>query len=442
MAENYVSRKDGMWRVMCIAPDVCLTPVGSSVVPIPYQVTSQLSGSTSVTRRVFVNGKPAVVYDASKVPQTIGDMAGSQRGIVSGTVGADTWPLLRSFNVRAEDRYINRHDDLYYMNGRYNGNVGGKSKAERWQCRKQQIEQGKKQVGEMPPGPERDKLANATERFERNNTAVEKARLAQDVYDPKKGPPEGWNNISNDKEALAKYGLKPQDLEKSGSNFRAQVYEPDPKVFGNDMKPTVSFKGTDFNKGEDWSNNLAQGVNAESSYYNNAVKIGNKLKLSGADADITGHSLGGGLASSASRASGLPATTFNSAGLHPATVNRYGGTSVTPKTENVKAYQVAGEILTGVQEQGIGGTLLTAGIGGLIGVATGGSAIVGALIGAGAKVLLSALMPDAIGKKYPIPGQGANPVARHGMDQVIDGIEKQKQEDQAILAGATGVQCG
>lgn len=137
------------------------------------------------------------------------------------------------------------------------------------------------------------------------------------------------------------------------------------------------------------------------------------------------------MASATSRASGMPAWTFNSAGLNDATVSRYGRTPVIPARENINAYQVAGEVLTGLQEQGWRGT----GAAASAGFAAGG--IKGAVIGALAKIGLSAAMPDAVGNRLPLPGSG-NPVARHGMDQVIDGIEGQKEADQAVLTEALG----
>ena len=44
-----------------------------------------------------------------------------------------------------------------------------------------QIADAKNKLASMPPGPERDRLAAATERFELNNTGVEEARLAQHI---------------------------------------------------------------------------------------------------------------------------------------------------------------------------------------------------------------------------------------------------------------------
>src|SRR5690606_12466173 len=177
-------------------------------------------------------------------------------------------------------------------------------KAARWQERKTQIARAKEKSATMPASQERDELMAATARFEKNNVAVEKARLSADVYKPEDGPPLGWKNISSDTEALDAIGLKRKHLSEPGSNFRAQVYAPDPEVFGGDLKTTVSFKGTDFDNKEDWANNVAQGLDKESLYYKKAVEIGKQFQASDADVEVTGHSLGGGLGSAAARASG------------------------------------------------------------------------------------------------------------------------------------------
>jgi len=62
--------------------------------------------------------------------------------------------------------------------------------------------------------------------------------------------------------------------------------------------------------------------------------------------NVTGHSLGGGLASAASSASGSDAYTFNAAGLNAGTLQRYGAADQNP---NIAAYHVKGEVLTGAQ---------------------------------------------------------------------------------------------
>jgi hypothetical protein len=430
MASKLAARKDAKWRIVFLAPDFCLTPGVPS--PVPYPVTSDLGNSKNVIKSVRLNKKPAFVFDASKSPLTLGDQAGVNKGVVSRTVGKDCWPIMHSPDTRIGHKYVVRNGELFHMNGNFNKPPGGNlTKKERWEERRRLIEQGKQSSD--------PKVRAAAERLERNNVGVEKAKLAQDIYNPDKGPPEGWKNISNDPEALAKYGLKPSDLKIEGTpSFRAGVYEPDPAVFGNSMKPSVVFQGTNPSSMTDWKNNFAQGLNMNSPYYNQAVSIGNKVGASGASADIVGHSLGGGMASAASRASGAPGWTFNSAGLNANTVTRYGGTNHIPASENINAYQVANEVLTGLQQQGWKGTLGTAAAGAAIG-AFGGpfGAAIGFLAGGLAKLGLSAAMPDAVGNKFPLDGHG-NPVARHGMDQVIDGIEKQKDEDQAIIRGAGG----
>lgn len=199
------------------------------------------------------------------------------------------------------------------------------------------------------------------------------------------------------------------------------------------MRTTVAFKGTTPTSGQDWGNNAKQALGMDSDYYRSSVGIGKSLKESGADVDLTGHSLGGGMASAASGTSGRPATTFNAAGLNPGTAAQYGGTS---QKSSIEAYRVSGEILSGLQSQGWGGTLVAAGAGAAIG------GPIGALIGAALKAGLSALLPDAAGTLHELPGSGINPVDRHGMNQVIDGIESQKTEDQTTIAQATGKQCG
>lgn len=305
--------------------------------------------------------------------------------------------------------------------------IGAPDKALRLAQRKHLIATAKWQVGLMMYGPDRDKLEAAAERFERNNKAVEMARLSQDVYQPDQGPPPGWKNISSDPKELEKLGLTPDDLSIPNSDFRAQVYQPDPLVFGKDAKPTVSFKGTE--SGEDWSENLKQGTDSESQYYRRAVKIGVKLEQHDADVEVTGHSLGGGMATGASRASGKPATTFNSAGLHANTVEHYGGSNHEPEVENITAYRVENEVLTGLQEQGFKGTAVAA----RAGYAVAGP--IGALVGALAKVGLSATMPDALGTKYEVPGSW-DPLSRHRVGQCIAGIESQKEADQGLLTAA------
>lgn len=117
MADNVAARKDGAWIVVSTVPDVCKTPMGSATPPIPYPVIAELKDCVQVANSVRANGAPVVVFDYSKVPKTIGDAAGRATGIKSGTVEGVCYPQTHSGTVRAEGKYILRHDDKFWMNG-------------------------------------------------------------------------------------------------------------------------------------------------------------------------------------------------------------------------------------------------------------------------------------------------------------------------------------
>ena len=60
--------------------------------------------------------------------------------------------------------------------------------------------------------------------------------------------------------------------------------------------------------------------------------------------DFTGHSLSGGLASSAAATTGMPANTFNAAGLNRSTVGGF-----PPNGSNVDAWHTTSDPLSGAQ---------------------------------------------------------------------------------------------
>jgi hypothetical protein len=100
------------------------------------------------------------------------------------------------------------------------------TKTQRWQGRKTLIAAGRADPSKS--------VNAAAQRLARNNVAVEKARLSEHVYEPTKAVPEGWRNASGDGDVLKRYGLKKEDFEIEGTTFRAQLYEPNSNVFGND----------------------------------------------------------------------------------------------------------------------------------------------------------------------------------------------------------------
>jgi len=320
---------------------------------------------------------------------------------------------------------------------------GPLTKAERWQERKYLI--GK---GERSTYPD---AQIASKRLAENNIAVENAKLSENVYkttnplQDTQDVPEGWKDISNNEEALKKLSLKSKMLydDEQSPNFLTRVYQPDSSIFGEDMTPTVVFRGSrapmladgtgdtvkkvffknvseikdlKIDNAEDWVNNGSQAIGGDSEYYKKAVEIGKLLK-DAPSVSISGHSLGGGMASAASIASGKPAWTFNSAGLHPDTVRKYGG-SLLGSAGNIQAYRVRGELLTKLQEINIGDDAKDVDFN---------------LLNLAAKTKISLIAPDAPGIKHTLPGGTGSLLDMHGIDQAIRIIEEQKDDDIATL---------
>jgi len=69
-------------------PDVCLTPmppppVGPGTVPIPYPNTAMLSQATKTSTKVKFVSKEVVTLK-SEIPKSMGDEAGTNKGVMSG----------------------------------------------------------------------------------------------------------------------------------------------------------------------------------------------------------------------------------------------------------------------------------------------------------------------------------------------------------------------
>jgi hypothetical protein len=272
-------------------------------------------------------------------------------------------------------------------------------------------------------------LKDAATRLAFNNDSILRAEAAQYVYPvdevarkartvlPK--PPVGLVHLTA-KEIPELAGARFTDLD---SGFGAALFKSD--INGETM---LTFRGTNnaVTGAKDWMTNLSQGMGRETTQYKQAIDLASQVKdlMPSKSSVIVGHSLGGGLASAAVSAAKLPGYTFNAAGLHANTVAK--GADMATTNSLIKTQAVDGEILTMVQTYGKAAVPgLLSGAGALVG----GS--VGAVIGgvAGVAALLSGGLPKAAGEMMPLPASGGSPLARHGMDQVIAGIEKEKKED-------------
>ena len=125
----------------------------------------------------------------------------------------------------------------------------------------------------------------------------------------------GWDRLEPNGDHLVdnngnRVEIDPAALEDSASGFRASIYRNDAG------QVVVAFAGTDPSEMPDIGADAAQAFGLETAQYNKAVDLAKKAEVAFGDGNVifTGHSLGGGLASTAALAVDATAVTFNSAG--------------------------------------------------------------------------------------------------------------------------------
>lgn len=279
--------------------------------------------------------------------------------------------------------------------------------------------------------------------------------LADDVYNEYSAGPGSLNGYSRVTGALPAGMELPADLVYDPNTglitgpdgFQAALYV-DPN--GNYV---LAFAGTDSSDLEgDWAQNGLQSQGLESSQYTHAMELALSLDTAlqaqgrGGDFVITGHSLGGGLASAAALATGATAVTFNAAGLHENTVDQ----ALALRTEHtgqtfsrdealaqacggqIRAYYVGGEILTGVQDDWDGVIGLFGGIASIIPHPA--TRVVGTAL------VMVAELPGAAGGSIEVEDPtGGNPVDRHSMESVAAAIQA---STPAVIADTTNANGG
>ena len=165
--------------------------------------------------------------------------------------------------------------------------------------------------------------------------------------------PEGWSEVTADQ--MADLGIDPAMFSDDQTGFAARMYVDE------DGHYVVAYRGS--NDLQDWMQNVTQGRGNSTAQYQQAAALAEHVHgaLSalgkGDDLVFTGHSLGGGLASLAAMVTGAPAVTFNAAGVHDATLLAHGIDPAQVRQDalggQIRAYRIAGEPLTGLQEKGI-----------------------------------------------------------------------------------------
>ncbi|NWO07291.1 MAG: DUF2974 domain-containing protein, partial [Alteromonadaceae bacterium] len=151
-------------------------------------------------------------------------------------------------------------------------------------------------------------------------------------------------------------GKEAELLSNESPGFQAALYSD-----GRGAR-VLAFAGTEFKAwhGDWWQGNIPQTLGFESAQYSQAMTLATQANEAyGQNLAITGHSLGGGLASVAAIETGAPAVTFNPAGIHDETLERL-RPNVNPKNVKLNAldgmirrYDISGEILTWEQEEAL-----------------------------------------------------------------------------------------
>ena len=154
---------------------------------------------------------------------------------------------------------------------------------------------------------------------------------------------EGYEKLNA--EEMGKMNIKDSDLKDPSTGFKADIYKDkngdyvlvyrgtysDPDHPENDLVHDWSKEWTD--------DNMRQGLGMGSEQYKKSIKLAEKVnrnKPKGKQLTITGHSLGGGLATAAGAATGSKTYAFCPAGVHPNTYKMYGVQN--PNTSKVHTY--------------------------------------------------------------------------------------------------------
>ncbi|MBE1161434.1 Mbeg1-like protein [Dyella acidiphila] len=175
------------------------------------------------------------------------------------------------------------------------------------------------------------------------------AKLAQDSYNLDNKNIDGWTRLSDAQ--LEAADIDPASLNDTSTGFRAALYQDGKGDY------VLAFKGT--SGAQDWKADATQALGLNTAQYDEATALATKAKAAfGDNLVLTGHSLGGGLASTASVITDTPAVTFNAAGVNDATLQRLapeGNVAAMKQAASdglVRRYAVQGDILTGEQQTG------------------------------------------------------------------------------------------
>jgi len=98
-----------------VFPDVCKTPIGPAVVPIPYPNIGMSSNTSKGPKSVKTDGKMPM-YKTAKYKTSTGDEPGVLKGIISSKIKGECEFLMYSFDVKFEGKNVCRLGDPLWHN--------------------------------------------------------------------------------------------------------------------------------------------------------------------------------------------------------------------------------------------------------------------------------------------------------------------------------------
>ena len=105
----------GSGGLSTVFPDVCKTPVGPAVVPIPYPNIGMASDTSNGPKSVITDGKMPMVKGA-KYSTSTGDEAGVAKGVISSSTKGECEFMMYSFDVKFEGKNVCRLGDPLFHN--------------------------------------------------------------------------------------------------------------------------------------------------------------------------------------------------------------------------------------------------------------------------------------------------------------------------------------
>ncbi len=105
----------GSGGMSIVFPDVCKTPVGNAVVPIPYPNVGKSADTIEGPKSVKTDGEMPMVKSA-KYSKSTGDEAGTSKGVASGKIKGECEFMMYSFDVKFEGKNVCRLGDPLFHN--------------------------------------------------------------------------------------------------------------------------------------------------------------------------------------------------------------------------------------------------------------------------------------------------------------------------------------